>query len=307
MTPELDIERIIDDYCEYLVRIRDFDHRTIKLQRLALGYFRDFLAERGRTMEQAGPADAVAWINRRREQGIRHVTIKGHLCVLRTFYAYLESFGHVWASPLGCLPEMICEGSSEQAYLSIAECRRLLAVFDRSKPVGQRDYTICALLWSTGLRTAELAALTWRDIALSDAVLYVRRGKNRRQRVLFLNDRLVDDLKALREAAQPRSAAEPVFLAMRGGIWPEGERRGLTTNGIREIFLAHGPAAGIDHSISPKTLRHTFATHMYERGVAVEDIKEMMGHATDTETCIYIHVSVDAAKQLLLDHIANRG
>ena len=74
-----------------------------------------------------------------------------------------------------------------------------------------------------------------------------------------------------------------------------------------DIFQAHAPAAGIDRPISPKTLRHTFATHMYERGIAVEDIKEMMGHVTDTETCVYIHVSVDAAKQLLLNHIANCG
>lgn len=302
-----DIERIIDSYCEYLVRIRDFDERTIAHHRFALGRFRDFLAGRGRAMEKAGPADAVAWINRRGEEGVRAVTIKGQLCVLRTFYSYLEDFGHVRASPLGCLPEMICEGPSEQAYLTVAECRRLLGVFDRSSPVGLRDYTICAVLWSTGLRTAELAALTWGDIDLDDAVLYVRRGKNRRQRVLFLNDRLLEDLRALREAAVPRDAAEAVFLAMRGGTWPKGERRGLTCRGIVEMFQAHAPAAGIDRPVSPKTLRHTFATHMYERGVAVEDIKEMMGHATDTESCVYIHVSVEAAKQLLLDHIANRG
>lgn len=307
MGTELDIDRIINEYCDWLICIRDFDHRTIAHHRLALGFFLTFLAGRDRRIEQAGPPDVVAWINQRTAEGIRHVTIKGHLCVLRTFYRYLEDFGHLSSSPLGCLPEMICEGPSEQSYLSIAECRRLLGVFDRSRPVGHRDYMLTAVLWSTGLRTAELAALKWRDIDLADAVLYVRRGKNRRQRVLFLNDRLVEDLKVYREASQPHTDGEPVFPAMRGGIWPEGERRALTCRGMCDIFQAHAPAAGIERPISPKTLRHTFATHMYERGVAVEDIKEMMGHVTDTETCVYIHVSVEAAKQLLLDHIANRS
>jgi len=307
MNTSLDIDRVIDGYCDWLVRIRDFDGRTIKLHRLALGYFRGFLTERDRRMEQAGPADVVAWINRRSGEGIRHVTIKGHLCVLRSFYRYLVSFRHIFSSPVVCLPEMICEGPSEQFYLTVAECRRLLGVFDRSIPVGHRDCVLTALLWSTGLRTAELCALKWRDIDLEAALLYVRRGKNRRQRVVFLNDRLVEDLRQYREAAGPRTAAEPVFFAMRGGIWTEGERRALTPSGLCDIFQAHAPAAGIGHAVSPKTLRHTFATHMYERGVAVSDIKEMMGHDNDTETCVYIHVSVEAAKQLLLDHIANRG
>lgn len=307
MNTALDIDRLINEYCDWLLRIRDFDPRTIKLHRLALGYFRAFLAERGRAMEQAGAEDAVAWINHRLAEGIRHVTIKGHLCVLRTFYAYLESFRHLGFSPLACLPEMICEGPSEQSYLRIAECRRLLAGFDRSTPVGHRDYLLTALLWSTGLRTAEVCALKWRDLDLGAAMLYVRRGKNRRQRVLFLNDRLREDLGRYREVVRPRTAAEPVFFAMRGGIWPEEVRRALTRRGICDIFQAHAPRAGIARPVSPKTLRHTFATHMYERGIAVEDIKEMMGHDTDTETCVYIHVSVEAAKQLLLAHIANRG
>ncbi|OGV65753.1 MAG: hypothetical protein A3K19_25750 [Lentisphaerae bacterium RIFOXYB12_FULL_65_16] len=89
--------------------------------------------------------------------------------------------------------------------------------------------------------------------------------------------------------------------------------RGLEGRSVQDLgmqlgfFARHAEQAGIDRKISPKTLRHTFATHMYERGVAVEDTKEMMGHDTDTETCIYIHVSVEAAKQLLLAHIANRN
>lgn len=306
MNTTLDIDRVIEDYYAWLVRIRDFDPKTIRYQQLALGSFRTFLVERGRPMEQAGPEDAVAWINHRVEEGVRHVTIKGHLCVLRTFYGYLQDFGHIGASPVACLPEMICEGPAEQAYLTVPECRRLLAVFDRAKPVGHRDYLLMALLWSTGLRTAEVCALTWRDIDLGAAVLQVRRGKNRRQRVLFLNDRLLQDLRNYREAVQPRTAAEPVFFTMRSGTWSEADRPALTCRGICNIFQAHAPRAGIDRKISPKTLRHTFATHMYERGVAVEDIKEMMGHDTETETCIYIHVSVEAAKLLLLAHIANR-
>jgi len=307
MSERLDIDRVIEQYGQWLMRIRDFDKETVKLHGRALGFFRKFLAEQGRRMEQAGPADVVGWIDRRCGRGVRSVTIKGQLCVLRTFYGYLVDFGHIAESPLVCLPEMICEGASEQVYLTVAECRRLLAIFDRSKPVGHRNWLLTALLWCTGLRTAEVAALTWEDLDLDNAVLCVRRGKNRRQRVVFLNDRLLEDFRAYRAAAQPREEAEPVFFGMRSGTWTRGARRALSCQAVREIFEVHAPAADLGRSISPKTLRHTFATHMYERGVAVEDIKEMMGHDTDTETCVYIHVSVEAARQLLVGHIANPG
>lgn len=307
MSTPLDIDGILEQYCDWLLRIRTYEESTVKLHRIALKFFREFLTGRDRRMEQAGPEDVVAWINHRTGEGIGRSTIKGQLCVLRIFYSYLVAFRHMRSSPVACLPEMICEGPAEPLYLTIDQCRRLLGVFDRSKPVGLRDYVITALLWSTGLRTAELCALTWRDIDLDAAMLHVRRGKNRRQRAVFLNGHVVRDLRQYREAAGPRSAAEALFSAMRGGIRTEGERRALTPGALRDIFKAHGPGADIGHPVSPRTLRHTFATHMYERGIDIEDIKEMMGHDSETETCIYIHVGTEAAKQLLLAHIANGG
>lgn len=301
------VEALVNPYCEYLATIRDFDAKTLVLHRRALAQFHTFLETRGADGLRPQPADLVAWITTRLEAGISRTTIRGQLCVLRTFYSYVKEFGHSGGTALELLPEMICEQTAEQHYMTVAECRRLLDVFDSADPIGQRNRMLVALLWSTGLRTAELCALKWRDIDLEDASLLVRRGKNRRQRLVFLNDRVLADLRGYREISRPEGGPSPVLPAMRGAAWPEGRRLPITAGGVCTVLQTHAPRAGIGRPVSPKTLRHTFATHMYERGASVADIQEMMGHSTDTETCIYIHVTVEAARQLLLDHMANQA
>ena len=301
------VETLVNPYCEYLATLRDFDAKTLAMHRRALAQFHTFLEARGADGLRPQPADLVAWITTRLEAQISRTTIRGQLCVLRTFYSYVKQFGHGGGTALELLPEMICEAAAEQHYLTVAECRRLLDVFDSADPIGQRNRMMVALLWSTGLRTAELCALKWRDLDLEDASLLVRRGKNRRQRLVFLNDGVLADLRRYREISRPQGGPTPVLTAMRGSVWPERRRLSITAGAVCAVFQTHAPKAGLECPVCPKTMRHTFATHMYERGASVADIQEMMGHSTDTETCIYIHVTVEAARQLLLDHMANQA
>jgi len=303
----LDFGNLVDRYAEWLVQIRDFDPKTLVLHRRALKHLASFLKERKTPLLKPRAADLVAWINRRLSEEISRTTIKGQLCVFRTFYTYLADFGHAPVCPVVDLPEMICEPNAEQHYLTVAECRRLLDVFDRTQPVGQRNHLITVVFWCTGLRTSELCALRWNDIDFERRTLHVRKGKNRRQRILFLNDSLLQDLRDYRAAAQPADEAEPVFFAMRGSSWAEGDRRALTGNGLRTIYEVHGSAADIDDGVCPLKLRHTFATHMFERGASIEDLREMLGHTTATETSTYVHITVEATRNLLLDHMANAG
>jgi integrase/recombinase XerD len=127
----------------------------------------------------------------------------------------------------------------------------------------------------------------------------VRKGKGRKQRRLFLNDRLREDLRRYRKGILA-TERHPVFCSAAPSSRPDGALNRYELCTIIGMAAARG---GIDRKVTPLMLRHTFATHMYEAGVTVRDIQEMMGHSHMTETSVYIHVTVAAAKRLLNGHI----
>jgi site-specific recombinase XerD len=300
------IDHVLEDYCTWLGQIRTFEEKTVQSHRRTLNRLADALKSDGRSLYDAEAEDLVAWINRRYDEGIRPITVKAQLCVIRRFFEYLLKHRILETSPVVCLPEMICQRPAESVYLTPEECRWLLDTFDRGQPVERRDYVVTALLWSLGLRTSELCALRWCDINLGEATLKVRRGKNRKPRLLFINDRLLEDLKEYRQESPPRREYEPLFPASLPRVPAAETLEALSPATLRALLRTHATQAGIAKAVTPKMLRHTFATHLFEAGATVADLKELMGHDRDTETTVYIHVSVETAKQLLLQHIANR-
>jgi site-specific recombinase XerD len=277
---------------------------TIERHRRILDRWVAHLGQHGHTVVQAWPADLLAFVEQRAHAGAGEATIRGELCVLRTFSAWMERAGLSQGSPAAALPVMICSPVREKAFLTVAECFALLATCDPATPRGRRDATMIALLWSTGLRTRELLALRWRDVDLADEVLLVRRGKGGKQRQLFLNQRVAEDLRQYR-VSRGGGEDDPVFCALAGDAPREGRTTALSATRLVGIVRAHAGAAGLDKPVSPMTLRHTFATHMYEAGATLEEIKEMLGHDCETETTVYVHVTLAAVRRLLAEHVAN--
>jgi len=296
----------VEEYLNYLNKICGFAKRTIKSHERTCRRWKDYLLkERQKYLGDVIPQDLLDWIIMRRAKGVKNVTIRGEMCIFRTLYAFLFDYGFIETNPAACLPDIICRPADEQEYLTIDECFLFLNAFDRGSEDGNRNYIITALLWSTGLRSSELCALRWKDIDLKEKTLLVRKGKGGRQRLLFLNDRI---LKELRQYNKKTGKDEdgPVFAALTNNQHTKKSgARSISQSALVDIIRNHAKANGFEKKISPKTFRHTFATHMLEVGTPLEDIKEMLGHDDETETCIYIHVSVDAARSLLENHIAN--
>ena len=291
---------IIDEYIEWLCRIRSLTEMTVAHNRSVCRSWADFLVSRGEvSVRYASIESVLAYVEKRSSIDlVKDVTVSDDLCILRTFYNYLVQFGGS-SNPTGCLPEFVCKNTYESDYLSVPEMFAMLDACDKKKPPGGRDYCVIALLWSTGLRTGELLALQWRDIDLEESTILVRKGKGRKQRRLFLNDRLCEDLRRYRSGILC-SEHHPVFCSRAPSIRTDGA---MSRNELSVIIGMAASKAGVDRKVTPLMLRHSFATHMYEAGVSVRDIQEMMGHSSVTETSVYIHVTVNAAKRLLNDHI----
>jgi integrase/recombinase XerD len=200
-----------------------------------------------------------------------------------------------------CKSERIIEGNPTEdvdmprfgrrlpEYLTIAEVDLLLGTPDRRNDRGARDAAMLELLYATGLRVSELVKLRLRDVNFQAGYL-VAFGKGRKERVVPIGEVALASLRSYVEEARPRllgpgtvSAPEWLFLTRR--------RRAMTRQGFWKLLAAHARAAGIRKAISPHKLRHSFATHLVERGADLRAVQAMLGHADIGTTEVYTHLS----------------
>lgn len=231
------------------------------------------------------------------------------LAAIRTFLRYLRREGIISADPGGLLATPKREVRMP-AHLSEPEMTRMLDAPDQGEPLGRRDQAILELFYASGLRLSELAGLDLDDVNLSSRMVRVL-GKGGKQRLVpfngttetalrkWLHDRErlvrhgVSDVRVpgARARDQRSSAAqrkrEPVFVNFRGGR--------LTTRSIDRVVRKYGAVTDRER-ISPHALRHSFATHLLQRGADLRAIQEMLGHARLSTTQRYTHVN---AAQLL--------
>lgn len=234
-------------------------------------------------------------------------TTRRKLASLRSFYRYLEREACVTANPFAGLrgPRL---GQRLPSVLGVKEVEALLAapmaslVVQRAKhggvsPMAEyaalRDTAIFEVLYSTGCRISEIAALAWGDIRFEQGTTIVE-GKGRKQRLCVLGAPACAALRKLHEwavslwptEAGPRS---PLFLNREGGR--------LTNRSIERQMKVWLKAAGLPLEITPHKLRHSFATHLLDAGADLRSVQEMLGHASLSTTQIYAHVSIERLKE----------
>jgi len=298
--------QLITEHLRYLQDIRNYVQLTITRHERVAKLWMSFLSEKiGVTLDQACTEDILSWIDYRRDQGVvRDASINAELCVLRTLYDYLQRFDHIRINPAAAVPALVCAPPPEQDYLTVDECFRMLETCDQTDLKGLRNYTILALFWSTGLRKRELYNLNCDDLNLDEGYLRVLNGKGGKARQVFLNERIISDLRVYAQRWGWRPEA-PLFRSVKPDSVDADPNKRLGTGRIEEMVRNSGKSASIDKMVCPLALRHSFATHMYESGVSIEDLKEIMGHSNDTETLIYVHVTLGAVRNFLNEHIAN--
>src|SRR5581483_3952113 len=174
------------------------------------------------------------------------------------------------------------------SFLSQDEVSALLDMPDPTTPVGARDKAILETLYSGGLRVSELTSLNLKDLDLAEGRVQVR-GKGSKERVAMLGDKALDALRnhlGHRAALAKKAGSEEVavFLNPRGGR--------LSTVSVRALLNKYVRLCALNRHISPHALRHTFATHLLERGADLRVVQELLGHASLTSTQVYTHISV---------------
>jgi len=206
------------------------------------------------------------------------------LVALRQFFRFLKAERLSEANPTEDI-DLPRFGRKLPQFLTVDEVDRLLAAPDRRHARGVRDAAMLETLYATGLRVSELVRLRLADINF-DAGYLIAFGKGKKERLVPLGEVAIAGIRSYLEtsrAAFVRTTTDTLFLTPRG--------KGMTRQGFWKLISRYAVAAGIRKRISPHKLRHSFATHLVERGADLRAVQAMLGHADIGTTEIYTHLS----------------
>ena len=233
---------------------------------------------------RARERDLVKFIHHQSRSGLSARSLARLISSVRSFYRFLVLDGAVKTDPTSNLSTPKT-WTALPKFLTQQEVVRLLSQPDEQDIRGIRNKAMLELLYATGLRVSELVALTLRDVNLEDGFLLCR-GKGGKQRIVpFGHSAGLSIKKYLEEARRKflKRENDSLFLSSRG--------RALSRQGFWKILKQYGRQAGFQEKISPHVLRHSFATHLLERGADLRSVQLMLGHSQITTTQVYTHVS----------------
>jgi site-specific recombinase XerD len=232
---------------------------------------------------------ALARLTDQKNQPLKKSTINCHLVALRSFLRYLLTQEDLKVMP----PDKVELVGTEEPKVKVLAEESLVQLLEQPalhKFQGLRDRAILELLFSTGLRVAELVSLNVADINFKSGEISVL-GKGKRRRVVFVSPRAEWALKAY--LARRRDEFRPLFVRLKGAksVDPHGEDLRLTTRSVQKLVKYYARRAGLALEPTPHTLRHTFATDLLRHGADLRSVQEMLGHKNVATTQRYTHVT----------------
>ncbi len=287
---------LVRRYMRYLKLERSYSPNTIDAYRHDINLLFDHLGQQGLTPLDVKLEDLelfAAWLH---DRGVGAKSQARILSGVRSFYHYLTVDGYLDIDPTELLesphlPEHIPE------YLSTEEVDRLEEAVDLTAPEGHRNRAIVEVFFSCGLRVSELVNLKLSDLFLDDRFMRIL-GKGNKERLVPVSERAVSELgfwfDDRRQMNIKPGEEDYVFLNRRG--------HHLTRTMILIMIKRLGEAAGIRKTISPHTLRHSFATALLRGGADLRVIQVLLGHADIGTTEIYTHMDDESLRQEILTH-----
>jgi integrase/recombinase XerD len=285
------MQDLIAQFLDYLALERGLARNSLAAYRRDLEGHADFLRETcGKTdAASVSEGDLIQYLSALHRGHAATATICRKLTAARQFYRYLMAESLLRADPTANV-EAPKKTQHLPATLTLDEVERLLAAPDVTTPRGLRDRAMLEVLYASGLRVSELVGLRRGDANLKMGYVRVI-GKGNKERIVPLG-RIAGEW--LLRYLDTREDDLPC-------LFPGTRRKALSRVAFWQIIQRLAIRAGILKNISPHTLRHSFATHLLERGADLRAIQEMLGHSSITTTQIYTHVTSDLLREVYAD------
>lgn len=300
--------RHISDFLEYCEVEKGLSQLSVKNYARFIEIFRHWLVQN--SLSDIKPHDLSPehiwkyrvylsrYVNTDTKKGLKKSTQNYYLIALRNFLSYLAEKDITTVSTDKV--KLLKEAKKDRAvkFLSLDQLQKLLLTPDVNTKTGVRDRTILEVLFSTGLRVAELAALNinqinFKDLYKTDSYELTIVGKGERPRTVYFSQRALYWLK--KYLSKRKDSDKPLFINYRP---QKSEERRLTTRSIERLVSRYSKIAGLPVMVTPHTLRHTYATDLLNQGVDLRIIQEFLGHKDISTTQVYTHVTNKKLKEI---------
>jgi integrase/recombinase XerD len=278
-------------FLEYLTVEKGLAGNTVQSYARDVRKLVDHLNARKVALPRVTEETVVGFIHGESQAGLSARSLARLISALRSFFRFLVLSGFVKTDATAQLTTP-STWLALPKFLTVAEAEALLQAPDEKKPQGVRDRAMLEVLYGSGLRVSELAALKLAEINLEDGFL-VCRGKGGKERIVPLGRSSGRAVRRYLAEVRPRldpGGREELFLSRLG--------RPFTRQGVWKLLRQHAGAAGLAARISPHVLRHSFATHLLERGADLRSVQLMLGHSQITTTQIYTHVTRERLRRV---------
>jgi integrase/recombinase XerD len=278
------LDQLADQFINYLVVEKGLSKNTVVL-------YLEFL--RSNSIADIAAADTTLVLKHLielRDAGLGPRSRARHLVTLRGFYRFLVQQKIIDANPAQ-LVDLPKAGLRLPDVLKVDEVLQLLEAPDPSKPLGVRDAAMLELLYAAGLRVSELIKVGMANINLEACFVRVI-GKGSKERIVPIG------LVAKKKIDDYLTSGRPILLKGRPSpyLFVTRSAMSMTRQGFWKLLRQYALKAGISHRITPHTLRHSFATHLLERGADLRSVQVMLGHVDISTTQIYTHVAQERLK-----------
>jgi len=283
----------LKEFIDYLAVERGLSANTLESYGRDLRQYLTYLTEKKKmTPAETTPATVVGFLLHLQAKGRATSTISRMLASIKCYYHFLVTEEIIPRNPTVNLDAPKQEKKLPRV-LSVENVLRLLQQPDLKTPAGIRDRTMLEVLYATGLRVSELVSLKISDVNLEEG--YVRcLGKGSKERIIPLGSEAVKYLKSYLNHARKFLASNPAEDA----LFLNHHGHSLTRQGFWKIIKKYAEKLDIPGSITPHTLRHSFATHLLENGADLRSVQEMLGHADISTTQIYTQLTKNRLKEV---------
>ena len=280
------MDEAIDEYLDYLVVEKGLSSNSISAYAADLKDYSSFLEKKKITDPDGVDTTVVlAWLIHLTRKKLSPKSRARHLITVRGFYKYLSGEKRLKTNPLNDI-EIPKTGLSLPKIMSVADVEALIAAGNPETPKGLRNIAMIEVMYGAGLRVSELIGLTLGDLNL-DAGLVRVLGKGAKERVVPIGSQARNMTRQWIETARPMAlkqvASDYIFVARAGNP--------MTRQGFWKIIKTYARLAGLPKTVTPHTLRHSFATHLLEGGADLRSVQAMLGHSDISTTQVYTHIS----------------
>ncbi|MEA2101074.1 MAG: site-specific tyrosine recombinase XerD [Thermodesulfobacteriota bacterium] len=281
-----------DAFLEYMIAERSVSENTLQAYARDLAVFFSWLsADKDKKFDEVDPDTLNEFVCFLRDKGLKPSSVNRRISTLRQFYRFLLDDGVVRHNPAR---DIITPGNTRTLpnFLTMDEVDRFLEAPDVSSSLGIRDRAMIEVLYATGLRVSELTGLNVHNLNIHTGYL-ITRGKGDKERIVPMGERASHWVNTYLLEVRPkmnRKNTGSLFLTTRGSA--------MTRQNFWYMIKRYAQKAGIYRTISPHTLRHSFATHLLSGGADLRSLQMMLGHADISTTQIYTHITTTRLKQV---------